>query len=428
MSLPAPSLYSLVIPSGRTSNAQLNDEKSVVRLQFSMNCKIDDLSELSSQSPKVWVTGSYKVGKSSVLNVLSDSNIFDAHESSNSKNVMIGIKKGTRSLAAYCDTEGFNQPISAINNPIKKDFIINVMARWGDIIIFVVDRMTDFEYKSVMSLIKSQYDKRNTYIILHNVKTITTSEAMISYIEQTIEGVKTIDNGYNIEMNKNCKLSFIQSDGKAFELYHFFIGQCPKDKRKNIVIKDTPWVQTISELRILIDNYKPLIRRLKPSLNQAVKAVIERNYVTSGLIIESVENGVIVKSSKFEMVHCNSLMQETKGYILDYGWYTYKRNFLILTISLAQFKLTKVEVKKSDLIELHGERIGLDRSVIMMQDSITPHHTIVAIPEQDRPISTILGTNSMGTTAVMFRLTDFEEGLENMQDDLYNSFKMPQEV
>eukprot|EP00808_Paulinella_micropora_P023909 g79365.t1 len=180
---------------------------------------IERFSQLSAGSCKVCFEGTYKVGKSTLMNMFLGQRIFLAHEVLNTT----GFEIFLHGKNAFFDTEGFNQPLDVMEPYVRRDLIIAVLSEFCDVLAVVVDRLTVQDVELINLMIESFLlaDKIDRLMVIHNVKTIRTSEGLQLHAQKV---KASLENEGNYTILSESPLHFQQFLDERRSVNHYFMG------------------------------------------------------------------------------------------------------------------------------------------------------------------------------------------------------------
>ena len=131
---------------------------------------LDALFEELRTRRVVWVVGEFKVGKTFLIDMMTNTKSPQSSEFHNT----IGLNVYLNEDYAIIDTEGMNQPAGTNNPYFVKEFIMNLMSLTADTIVVVSDqaKITDIElYNRISQIYHSSKEITNMFYI-HNLKTL----------------------------------------------------------------------------------------------------------------------------------------------------------------------------------------------------------------------------------------------------------------
>jgi len=411
----------------------------------------DSLSKLTANKMKIWAIGSYKAGKSTILNLLSKGEYFKSSEVINTK----GVEYLVANEAVYIDTEGFNQPINSEEPYVKRDFIINHMRSWSDIVLLLVDRILDHELIMLDKLIEFTAIKQNLcLIVIHNVKSIEDTQTMLNYVEKTKQGFGDLSRKVDeIIVSSSQKLSDVDSRihrSESYEvvntlsdfaytqlyknnrrIHHVFIGRLTGGLLGKI--NEKKWKSSFETLQRFIQNPNGIDPSQKyiSSMEKSIKVVLSKyfdlndDHIKLG-VVQNPMTLIVPPADRVDQSTSTSFLNQSR---LHFDWAKYD-DYLCMFIHAYEFELTEVKIKDADLIFLKGFfRDYTGKDTIYIESVCLPVPVIAR--EQTAgdiiiPPSKILGINNRGSWAVVLRLVNTKNnGIFDINPEIITQFEMP---
>eukprot|EP00808_Paulinella_micropora_P010949 g80417.t1 len=400
-------LYSLKIP---------NLEEKKIRLHYVKTRSeeepypIDDFNKRTKFTKKIWVIGKYKVGKSTILNLLTGKQDFMSSSIKSTK----GLEMLLLGESLFVDTDGFNQPLDVIEPYVKRDFITSHLKYCGSSMVIVVDRITmqDLQLLDYMTdLFATSHGMDLT--VLHNLKTITNVQALEVYAEHTIGNLRDPDQSV-----KHSPLHFEVFHGTNKSVSHHFIGSLQHAAH---------WRGSFEVFVKTIRVAKKSTREFGESVRLAATEVYSKYY--------DYDNGTLnigisaQESNAFEVKITGTYKRLTQGDELNLRGrsrlsyhFAYDRDekVLFLILSLAEFYLLDVKVlKECDSILVKGYVRELNRS----HNNTCIHGIIseiihlpckVVINDKFGPVWKRLGHSGFGSTLIEMNPNSPEVNLEGI--------------
>eukprot|EP00808_Paulinella_micropora_P001312 g75563.t1 len=182
-------LYSLKIPKLEEKKIRLHYVKTRSEDE---SYPIDEFNKRTKYTKKICVIGTYKVGKSTILNLLTGKQDFMSSSIKSTK----GLEMLLLGENLFVDTEGYNQPLDVIEPYVKRDFITSHLKYWCNSMVIVVDRIT-MQDLQLLDYMTDLFRTSNTMdlTVLHNVKTITSVQALEAYAERIISNLRDMSSG-----------------------------------------------------------------------------------------------------------------------------------------------------------------------------------------------------------------------------------------
>jgi hypothetical protein len=129
--------------------------------------KVGEVINRFKEKKMIWIFGKFKVGKSFVTDYIRN----DGVKTSDNVNNTIGLSIWSDDKFAMIDTEGMFQPIGENNLFFVRNFLINMIQRTADTVIFVSNQM-DLTDLTIYKLIRSMYTSGeiNEMYYIHNCR------------------------------------------------------------------------------------------------------------------------------------------------------------------------------------------------------------------------------------------------------------------
>jgi len=299
---------------------------------------------------KVWFIGSFKVGKSTIINEIISKNILISSDLVHTKGeemVLSEIKINDEiKKYVFVDTEGFYQPMDDTNSSVKKDFIMNHMRVWSDIIIVVVDRMIEYELKLIldmMKLLSTHVGRLKKLIVIHNVKTMTSLQDLNNYAYDMFVNYHN-QNLFNT-MNPRTSWCFDCSFQDGLTLTNLFMGNIREG-----LVKDQ-----VSFLRknVLTTN-STTHTSFSSSLKESIRFLTAKHCMYMDFHPLRMENRLAVRSKDATRVKNQSTQPIFRmENNLQINWYSSEDELMCL-VTLPHFLLTGVKIENDETFILTG--------------------------------------------------------------------------
>ena len=295
---------------------------------------------------KVWVMGSYKVGKTSLLKWLGVHCARPSNLVNTRGEIFYTAPSWDRTL--FVDTEGFDQPINVTEPEFRKRLVVTHAHKAADAIILVVPMLTQSDMSLFNRNIKAMRPRRTSIFVVHNIQFITTQHelnqyaTMISKIYQRPE-----ERDLPVAPQTPFRITHHGPERQIVAVTHFFLGSMSYLQDWNMMCVR----ELASRLRHVQTQAFPLIRTLQESLCLVASSTYafgntENGNVTCEVAEECNESGEIYKfrlsqeitESMARVIGDNTIL----GYTLDYKWLPprmdgrYYRQRLLIGLSRVQ--------------------------------------------------------------------------------------------
>jgi signal recognition particle receptor subunit beta len=167
----------------------------------------------------IFVVGTYKVGKTFIINQLANLYGLKTQKSDEVDNTRGELLYELNKQTFMVDTEGIHQPLSTGSSKFIKSFILEHAAKAASLIIFVVDKFVEsdwFCFEELVAVLRTQ-ESPSTVIFCHNCKHISTDVKLAAYINQVSKFLKQYMSG---KTDKDDVISYHQK----IEVRHIFLG------------------------------------------------------------------------------------------------------------------------------------------------------------------------------------------------------------
>jgi len=378
-----------------------------------LECKIDDINDDSKNKIKTWFCGSYKVGKSTLMNCLIGAEVMKASDVYHTKGEDIFIND-----TVMIDTEGFYQPLDTEEPFVRQDLLMYHMKYWCDVLVLVVDRILEHELRLMNDIIREYFGSQivKQIIIIHNVKTISRKENLVAYVKTMLESLKVTGNYTN----------FIQNKWFSFDSYinlqdcvtHIFIGDIRTDLH----------LEQIEFIKSTINNIKPGLREFHKSLELCLRDLIKKYFEYETFSILKTESSLAVRLTKEKRTLQSNEMALRIENKMRLRWFASTEvvdgkpiDYLLCQISLNEFLLQGVDIIDSRAIYVKGVYRDLSTySAYVYIENITPP---VEIYVNFKPV--IMGIDYFGSYLVKLVPNDkmFKSKVSDSKlDDIFKTY------
>jgi len=249
---------------------------------WSLYCpRCDDT--LNRERLKLFVVGSYKVGKTTVTSELVGPTFATPDEVKNTKGEIIYpvvlYDKVSNNYKECCifDTEGFHQPLQEYDVDVVKQIILEQIYQTGDLIVYVVDRLFRHDIDVLRQLFDVYSQSQNVLglIVIHNVRSIKKYDELKEYATQVQSTFKMINTANDLH-----KKQIFDQEKKDKVIEHLFMGDNYELKKSY----DTQ-IAIVKSMIFAMNSKQKIIRQ---ELVKAMKNVLfkyyEFNMATEGLL------------------------------------------------------------------------------------------------------------------------------------------------
>ena len=318
---------------------------------------------------KVCVIGRFKVGKTTLLNMMGISNAI-GDPLKNTKGVIFYKQDNV----LYLDSEGFEQTIDVQDPELRMNLILNFLKRCGDVIIIVMPMMSINDRKLMLRIVEFMKDLKFKIIIVHNLKTLIAredielySKNLSSYLTSQNLKIFTSQSEANFEMNIN-----------GIVINHFFLGDTEKLDEFNR--SQVEKIKSFGDSRRCVS--------IKDSFKEALESTYFWIYnIKSNLkVIENEAKDYCVSGTTYGIREVKWGDQILVGYTLHYRWSTpfrYKKGYYCeLIINPVTIDLDSLKIQLQD------------QRVIILEYTTKKYskhdEDIITLPNQREVISTPL--------------------------------------
>jgi len=267
-------------PDNTNNNSKKKEQKELAN--WSLYCpRCDDT--LNRERFKLFIVGSYKVGKTTVTAELVGPTFATPDEVKNTKGeiiypvILYDKTSNNYKECAIFDTEGFHQPLQDYDVDVIKQIILEQIYQTGDLIVYVVDRLFRHDIDVLRQLFDVYSQSQNVLglIVIHNVRSIKKVDELKEYALQVQQTFRM-----NPTANDLHKKQIFDPQKKDKVIEHLFMG----DKTK---LNDCYETQ-INIVRSMIFNLNSKQKIIRQELLKAMKNVLfkyyEFNMNTEGLL------------------------------------------------------------------------------------------------------------------------------------------------
>jgi GTPase SAR1 family protein len=223
---------------------EINDEKDKKTEKMTVAIRDNSVEKKVEVRPidkriKLFVIGSYKVGKTTLVESISGLKFINSSQIDNTHgeiiyhcNISTHPGQVTKPILLF-DTEGFNQPVSGLESDVSKQIILEHIRYTADIVIYMVDRVYkhDIEIlRELYTVLKGVHNIKG-FIVIHNVKSIQDKKTLEAYARKHEHDLGLLPT--NDTLKKEQYLD--GGDGtntKTIIIEHLYIGD--KSKLKDI--------------------------------------------------------------------------------------------------------------------------------------------------------------------------------------------------
>jgi len=139
--------------------------------------------------PKIFIIGPYKVGKTTVVNWITNCDIAKPDSVTNTKGEYIFCGKVFKKQVVIVDTEGMFQPVIGAEPHVMREFIIEQTMNTATQVLFVLDLLHDHELALLNLLIHSfahSHNSVNGFHVIHNRKDLNDQKGVDGYRDQLL--------------------------------------------------------------------------------------------------------------------------------------------------------------------------------------------------------------------------------------------------
>eukprot|EP00808_Paulinella_micropora_P003694 g80434.t1 len=225
---------------------------------------IEQVGVMCEGKRKIFLVGSYKVGKSTLANVLLGMYAFRADEVVNTTGFDIVV----HGKNVIVDTEGLNQPMDVLEPHVRRDFVMSFTREFCDVLVLVVDRLTIYDTELVNHIIGFLVGgKIKRLMLIHNVKTISTEAALLAHVQKVKASLA--DHSYKILESDDSPFCFQQFLSPKYHVSHYFLG--------NLLFAQQ-WTSILELIAFNIISSNPAYNSLPNALKLAVSNLMGKYY------------------------------------------------------------------------------------------------------------------------------------------------------
>jgi hypothetical protein len=381
---------------------------------------------VSNHRNKVWVVGSYKAGKTTILNILQKDDHFKPSPITNTK----GIEYLVTDDYILVDTEGFNQPINTTEPMVKRDFVINHLRGWSDVIIFVVDRLMENDMIMLDRLLEITELNKQTIYLVHNVKSIKKEEVMMKYRDKVLIGLFELDQNkrrttavkssddIRVELANQEQLNITRRRGvfavtqtfRGRPINHVFLGDLSS---KSFFVN--PWKSSFDDIRIALNNDSRNNTNYIKSIKESIESVVCKYYDLKTVDFDVHKHCLLLKGIENPKIIPGASDTYNQSKLLT-SWYHINSNLIALIINACEFNIHEIIIKSNDTVMIRGayRQFTRENAAIYTEQVFSPIPLIIVNQDiKDKTVSAyeVKGINGWGSWLIKLRAntSDFSQ-------------------